>query len=81
MKRLYWLAVWLLCVTFVQAQPTVVDTNRFAFHPDLTYNTNIPSPKDFLGYELGDAFTVYAKVEHYFKTLAEKSDRVVISNT
>ncbi len=36
----------------------------------------IPSPKEFLGYELGDEFTLHHKVVDYFKTLAEASPRV-----
>ncbi|MDH5610352.1 MAG: M14 family metallopeptidase, partial [Cyclobacteriaceae bacterium] len=66
-----------LLILQLGAQPTVVDTRRFAFEPDLSYLPGIQSPKEYLGYELGEAFTVYAKVEAYFKQLAEASPRVI----
>jgi hypothetical protein len=57
-------------------QPVVVDTERFAFDPDISYNSQITSPKDFHGYELGEAFTVYSDVQAFFKNLASQSNRV-----
>ncbi len=36
----------------------------------------IPSPAEYLGYELGDKFTLHYKVVGYFQTVAELSDRV-----
>ncbi len=59
------------------AQPAVVDVERFAFEPDLPVDQNIQSPKEFLGYELGEEFTVYAHVGAYHKYLAEASPRVL----
>ncbi|MFY0689338.1 MAG: hypothetical protein JXQ90_19360 [Cyclobacteriaceae bacterium] len=76
MKNLLSLILFLGLSAVIVAQPKVVDTERFAFEPDLTYDANVPSPKLYHGYELGEAFTVYAKVEAYFKALADKSPRV-----
>lgn len=59
------------------AQPTVVDTDRFSFEPNLTFDNTITKPSDFLGYELGQEFTVYAHVTAYFKSLAASSERVL----
>lgn len=52
---------------------------RLVFEPGLHYDAAIPSPKSFLGYELGKSLTVYARVVQYFEALAEASDRVIIN--
>lgn len=59
------------------AQPQVVDNKRFAFEPDLSMDGSITSPKDFLGYELGQSFTGYAHIVAYYKQLAKESPRVI----
>ena len=51
---------------------------RFAFEPELSYNPDITSPESFLGYELGERFTLYANSVEYFKLLASQSNRVTI---
>ncbi len=48
----------------------------FEFDPDISYNSEIPSPEDFLGYELGSAFSLHSDVVRYFKRLDELSDRI-----
>lgn len=77
MKRI--LTLFLLAAVFfpLSAQPQVVDTDRFPFEPDLSVNPDIPSPKSFLGYELGENFTGYAHIVAYYKKLAETSNRVI----
>lgn len=57
---------------------TELISDRFLFEADLNYNSAIPSPAEFLGYELGEALTLYAHVEQYIKTVAELSERVDI---
>jgi hypothetical protein len=52
---------------------------RFDFDPDISYDPAIPSPQDFLGYELGDQFTLYANSVAYFRALAAASDRITIN--
>ena len=75
--------VILLCFTFLGSIFTqdlqIVDTQRFAFEPNLPVDASIPSPASFLGYELGERFTVYAHSVAYFKALAAASDRVMIN--
>ncbi len=71
------LAGFLLGSLTIIAQPKVADTERFAFEPDLPVNADIPSPKEFLGYELGEEFTVYAHIVQYYKNLAKRSPRVI----
>lgn len=53
-------------------------SERFAFESNLDYNTKIPSPEQFLGYELGEELTLYAHVEAYIREVASLSDRIDI---
>ena len=46
------------------------------FYPGGTYNPNIPSPEEELGYGIGERFTLYSNLENYYETLAETSDRM-----
>ncbi len=46
------------------------------FYPGGTYNPDIPSPEEELGYGIGERFTLYSNLENYYETLAEKSDRM-----
>lgn len=66
----------LCCALFAQVD---IIPERFAFEPELPYDSGIQSPHEFLGYELGESFTRYANSISYFQYLAEKSDRVVIN--
>lgn len=49
---------------------------RFQFHPNLSYDANITSPAEYLGYEMGEEFTFHHQVMDYFKNLDEESDRL-----
>lgn len=74
----------LLLVLFVLAALPMaaqidLSPERFDFEPELSYNPDIQSPADFLGYELGERFTIYAHAVDYFKYLAETSDRIQIN--
>ena len=77
MKRFLPVLITSLWITYAIAQPEVTDLKRFAFETDLTMDSSIPSPADFLGYELGENFTLYAHIVAYHKTLAEASPRVL----
>lgn len=46
--------------------------------PPSASGQEIPSPAEFLGYELGERFTPVAGLVHYFSNLAEVSDRVSV---
>jgi len=76
------LPVFLILQVFLlrslSAQVDLVE-ERFAFEPDLTYDPAIPSPEAYLGYQLGERFTVYAQVVAYFEALAAASDRVALN--
>lgn len=80
MKKLYILFILLGAFTSNQLSAQVdLTPDRFAFDPDLSYDISIPSPESFLGYELGDQFTLYANAVAYFRALAESSDRIAIN--
>ena len=51
---------------------------RFEFSPDVRYDQLVSSPKDYLGYELGTEYTIYADVLSYLRKLGEESERVSI---
>ncbi|MEZ4994456.1 MAG: M14 family zinc carboxypeptidase [Saprospiraceae bacterium] len=69
----------LLAGTFPLTAQVDLTPGRFDFDPDISYNPSIPSPQDFLGYELGDQFTLYANAVAYFHALAAASDRITIN--
>ncbi len=51
---------------------------RFQFDPDLSYNSEITSPADFLGYQLGEEYSHHYQLGAYLKNLAAESERVSI---
>jgi hypothetical protein len=46
--------------------------------PDIQYNLEIPAPMDVLGFQIGDWHVSHDQLYYYMKTLAEKSDRVIL---
>ncbi|EAR00209.1 M14 family metallopeptidase [Maribacter sp. HTCC2170] len=45
---------------------------------NVTYNTNIPTPKEVIGHEVGEWHVTHDKLMFYMQTLAQKSDRITI---
>jgi hypothetical protein len=50
----------------------------FKFWKDGVYNPKIPTPKQILGYEIGDFITEHYEMERYIDTLAKSSDRIKV---
>ena len=75
MKKILFSILFLGVSVQLSAQ-TKVANERFQFDPDISYDSSIPSPKDFLGYELGEEYTLHYQVVAYFKRLAELSDKI-----
>lgn len=46
---------------------------------NVKYNPDIPSPKSFLGYEIGDWHIGHDQLVYYLKELANKSDRIELT--
>lgn len=81
MKSKYHLFSLILCLflsTSLSAQVELIP-DYLQFDPQLSYDSNIPSPQSHLGYELGEAFTVYAHVVAYFEKLAAASPKITLN--
>jgi hypothetical protein len=46
----------------------------------ITYNKNVPTPKDIIGHEVGEWHVTHDKLVEYMKALAASSDRISIEN-
>ncbi|MEM0993820.1 MAG: M14 family zinc carboxypeptidase, partial [Bacteroidota bacterium] len=79
MKLYHALLFSLCCISFCLAQNPLLP-ERFQFEPDLSYDESIPSPADFLGYELGERMTLYAHTVNYFEQLDATTDRISLDN-
>lgn len=66
----------LFCLLFSFSTQAQLLNDRFQFDPDLPYNSDITSPADFLGYQLGEEYTHHYQLGNYLKNLADESDRV-----
>lgn len=49
---------------------------RFQFETTINYDSSIPSPSEYLGYDLGTEYTFHHKVMGYFEELARLSDKI-----
>lgn len=75
--RKYTLAVLLaLVTTFVFGQDL-----SYYLPKGYTYNTTIPTPKQVLGYEVGEWHVTHDQLVMYMKAVAEASDRVKFEET
>ncbi len=75
MKKILF-SILLVGISIQLSAQTKMANERFQFDPDISYDSNIPSPKDFLGYELGEEYTFHYQVMAYFEQLAELSDKI-----
>ncbi|PQJ36167.1 peptidase M14 [Salinibacter sp. 10B] len=66
----------LFVVVPVQGQPVDLTPERFSFDPELPYSSEVPTPQEALGYEMGTQFTLYADAVEYLRAVADASDRV-----
>ena len=53
---------------------------RYYVPGDERYNTNIPTPKDIIGHEVGEWHITHDKLIEYMKALAASSDRISIED-
>lgn len=72
------LIFFVLFLNTTLAQKEVLLPAHLTFDPALNYDSSIPSPKGYLGYELGEEYTVYAHVVAYLKELTEASDKITM---
>lgn len=64
-------------VTLLLLATTIVLSaqNEYYFKKGEKFNSQIPTPEEFFGFEIGKALVRYDKVVEYYKLLADKSDR------
>ncbi len=74
MKRI---AASILLITFFSANAQVADD--YYLPQNVTYNAAIPTPKQFLGYQVGEWHVGHDQLVAYLRKLAEVSDRVDVS--
>ncbi|WP_116124275.1 M14 family zinc carboxypeptidase [Lewinella sp. IMCC34183] len=71
--RFYSFVIFFFCLLQLSAQTDVYERLTF---PENLAASNVRSPRQFLGYRLGERFTEYARSVAYFEYLAEVSDRI-----
>ena len=74
MTRIIPLFVLLFCFAQLSAQ----DKPLTYYLPDIAYDKNIPTPKEYLGWQIGDWHISHDLLQSYLKALAASSDRVYI---
>lgn len=74
-KHVLALVFALATLCFTQAQ----DLPLSYYLPDVSYNDDIPSPEEFLGWQVGEWHVSHDLQQHYMRKLAETSDRVTLT--
>jgi hypothetical protein len=73
MKKFF--TLFIFCMAFLsQAQ------NDYFFPKNLSFNPNIPSPEQFLGYPIGEWHTRHDRIVSYFEKLAALSPKAEVFN-
>jgi len=75
MKKI--LLVPILLISFSVIAQKTLDLNYY-LPQNITYDKNIPTPKEVIGHEVGEWHVTHDKLMFYMQTLAERSDRVTI---
>lgn len=68
----------LLALVLVMILPALAAAQTDYYFPDTNeneFNEEIPSPQEFLGYDIGTHYTRHDRLVAYFEELAERSDR------
>ena len=75
MKRLF-TSAFVIVAMFVFTLPLHLQAQNAYYYPEGTQlNSQIPSPADFLGYEVGEWHTRHDRIVSYFQELARLSDK------
>ena len=61
---------------FLVTNNVAAEKTSYYYSKEIKFNVQIPSPEQFLGYEIGTRITEQARVNEYFEKLASLSDRV-----
>jgi hypothetical protein len=63
---------------FLTTNNVLAEKTAYYYSKDIKFNTQIPTPEQFLGYEIGSRITEHARVNEYLEKLASLSDRAKI---
>lgn len=77
MKKIGLIVLFLVTVLSISAQQ--VDLNYYIPNNE-RYNTNIPTPKEVIGHEVGEWHVTHDKLVEYMKALAASSDRITLED-
>ncbi len=78
MKQILLCSLCLLLPGFWMAAQNV---DLYYYLPKGTYDPNVPTPEEVLGYQVGEWHVSHDQLVHYMYVLAERSDRVLIEET
>ncbi len=67
--------VAMVCFMAIATFQLPAQTTYF-FGDNEKFDTTIPSPQSFLGYDIGSQHSLHANVVHYFKALAQSSNKI-----
>ncbi len=73
----------ILVLVLVTSQMVVAQENldlNYYLPQNISYDTNIPTPKEVIGHEVGEWHVTHDKLLFYMQTLAKVSDRITIEN-
>ncbi|WP_438973587.1 M14 family zinc carboxypeptidase [Polaribacter sp.] len=65
---------------FISFYTTAQDTSLSYYLPAEDYNSNIPTPKEIIGHEVGEWHITHDKLVTYMKALAASSNRISLEN-
>ena len=68
-----------LLVSYISIAQEAFDLNYY-LPQNVTYDKNIPTPKEVIGHEVGEWHVTHDKLVFYMQTLAKTSDRITIEN-
>lgn len=74
-SKCHYLILLLFCAVLSYAQPQPLTY----YLPDIEYNSDIPTPEEFLGFQIGEWHISHDQLWAYCKEIAQKSDRVKLT--
>ena len=78
MKRTNFILLIILLSFVLAIKTATAQKTASYFSQEIRFNPKIPSPEQFLGYEIGSRITEHSQVNAYLEKLAELSDRATI---
>jgi hypothetical protein len=68
----------LLALLILAGSPAFAEKTDYFFDKSIVFDSKIPTPEQFLGYEIGTKITEHHRISAYLEKLAELSDRAEI---